>query len=124
MRATDLYGRIPGIENPWEVTGVELRLEAAEVEVLVAGGRDESYRCPECGGSASRHDSRRRRWRHLPTCQYRTILTADVPRVRCAKHGVHPIGVPWTDAGSRFTALFEALVIDWLGEACMSAVAR
>ena len=68
--------------------------------------------------------SRRRRWRHLPTCQYRTILTADVPRVRCAEHGVHPIGVPWTDAGSRFTALFEALVIDWLGEASRSAVAR
>ena len=53
-----------------------------------------------------------------------TILTADVPRVRCAKHGVHTIGVPWSDAGSRFTALFEALVIDWLGAGSMSAVAR
>ena len=124
MRDTDLYGRILGVESPWEVTSVELRLEAGEVEVFVARGRDESYRCPECGGSASRHDSRRRRWRHLPTCQYRTILTADVPRVRCAQHGVHTIGVPWSDAGSRFTALFEALVIDWLCEASMSAVAR
>ena len=124
MRDTDLYGRILGIESPWEVTGVELRLEAGEVEVFVARGSGESYRCPECGGSASRHDSRRRRWRHLPTCQYRTILTAEVPRVRCSEHGVLTIGVPWSDAGSRFTALFEALVIDWLGEASMSAVAR
>ena len=47
-----------------------------------------------------------------------------MPRVRCAEHGVLTIGVPWSDAGSRFTALFEALVIDWLGEASMSAVAR
>ena len=124
MRDTDLYGRILGIESSWEVTGVEVRLEAGEVEVFVARGRGESYRCPECGGSASRHDSRRRRWRHLPTCQYRTILTAELPRVRCSEHRVLTIGVPWSDAGSRFTALFEALVIDWLGEASMSTVAR
>ena len=124
MRDTDLYGRILGIESLWEVTGVELRLEAGDVEVFVARGSGESYRCPACDGAASRHDSRRRRWRHLATCQDRTILTADVPRVRCAEHGVLTIGVPWSDAGSRFTALFEALVVDWLGEARMSAVAR
>lgn len=104
MRDTDLYGQILGIESPWEVTGVELRLDAGEVEVFVSRGKDESCRCPECGCAASRQDSRRRRWRHLPTCQYRTILTADVPRVRCAEHGVLTIGVPWSEAGSRFTA--------------------
>ena len=32
--------------------------------------------------------------------------------------------MPWSDPGSRFTALFEALAIDWLGAASMSAVAR
>jgi len=34
------------------------------------------------------------------------------------------IAVPWADPGSRFTALFEALVIDWLREASFTAVAR
>ena len=124
MRDTDLYGRILGVESPWEVTGVELRLESGEVEVFVVRGGGESLSCPECGGEARRHDARRRSWRHLPTCQYRTILTAEVPRVRCAEHGVRTIGVPWSDPGSRFTALFEALVIDWLGAASMSAAAR
>ena len=61
MRDTDLYGRSLGIESPWEATGVELRLEAGEVEVFVARDRGESYRCPECGQAASRHDSRRPR---------------------------------------------------------------
>ena len=75
---------------------------------FVVRGAGESLSCPECGGEANRHDARRRSWRHLPTCQYRTILTADVPRVRCAEHGVRTIGVPWSDPGSRFTALFEA----------------
>ncbi len=32
--------------------------------------------------------------------------------------------VPWAEPGSSFTALFEALVIDWLKVASTSAVAR
>ncbi len=56
--------------------------------------------------------------------QYRTILVAEVPRVQCDEHGVVQIAVPWSDPKSRFTALFEALVIDWLKEASFSAVAR
>ena len=124
MRDTDLYGRILGIESPWEVSSVELRPEAGEVEVFVVRRRDEALSCPECGCAGRRHDARRRSWRHLPTCQYRTILTAAVPRVRCSEHGVRTVAVPWSDPGSRFTALFESLVIDWLGEASISAVAR
>ena len=124
MRDTDWYGRILGIESPWEVSGVELRLEAGEVEVFVVRGGSESFGCPECRDAALRHDARRRSWRHLPTCQYRRILAADVPRVRCAVHGVRTIGVPWSDRGSGFTALFEALIIDWLGAASISGVAQ
>ena len=70
------------------------------------------------------YDSRRRRWRHLDTCQYKTILEADVPRVKCPEHGVVTTTVPWAEPNSGFTALFEALVIDWLKEASTSAVAR
>jgi len=32
--------------------------------------------------------------------------------------------VPWAESGSGFTALFEALVIDWLKEASTQAVSR
>jgi transposase len=56
--------------------------------------------------------------------QYRTILIAQVPRVRCEKHGVQQVAVPWSDPRSRFTALFEALVIDWLREANVLAISR
>jgi len=52
------------------------------------------------------------------------ILEADVPRVRCPEHGVVTTAVPWAEPGSGFTALFEALVIDWLKEASTAAVAR
>lgn len=124
MRDTDLYGRILGIEAPWSVTDVELRLEEGEVDVRVGYQGSGRLSCPECGVACSRYDSRERRWRHLDTCQYRTVLVASVPRVRCEEHGVRTVAVPWGEPGSPFTALFEALVIDWLREASFSAVAR
>ena len=80
--------------------------------------------CPECGQAASRYDSRSRHWRHLDTCRYETILVAEVPRIDCPEHGVRQVRVPWGEPGSRFTALFEALVIDWLHEASITGVAR
>jgi len=34
------------------------------------------------------------------------------------------MAVPWSESGSRFTALFEALAIDWMKEASLSALRR
>jgi len=34
------------------------------------------------------------------------------------------VSVPWAESGSGFTAMFEALVIDWLKEASISGVSR
>jgi transposase len=56
--------------------------------------------------------------------QYRTLVIAEVPRVQCEKHDIRQVAVPWSDSGSRFTAWFEALVIDWLREANVLAIAR
>jgi transposase len=44
--------------------------------------------------------------------------------VTCEEHGVVQVAVPWAEGGSRFTALFESLVIDWLKEASFAAVSR
>jgi transposase len=123
MRDTELYGRILGIEPPWQVMAVELALEGGEVRVRV-GWEPRKALCPECGAACPRHDTRVRRWRHLDTCQYRTLLIAAVPRVRCSEHGVLQVKVPWAEPGSRFTALYEALIIDWLQVAPIQAVAR
>ena len=113
MQDRTLYARLLGIEDPWRVTEVTLRLDEDQaVVVSVAMGPDAALVCPKCRSRCSRYDSRERRWRHLDTMQYRTILLADVPRVQCDGHGVIQIAVPWSDPKSRFTALFEALVID------------
>lgn len=124
MRDKDLYAQILGLQHPWMVRDVALRLEDNEVIIHVGHDPQVPLTCPECGAEVPGYDTKERRWRHLDTCQYRTILVAEVPRCECAEHGVHQIPVPWAESGSRFTALFEALVIDWLQETSMTAVAR
>lgn len=123
MRDKELYSRILGIEKPWHVRDVELELEEGRVTVVLEYDK-EVLRCPECGERSPGYDHKERSWRHLDTCQYKTILTARLPRVKCPKHGVHQVRIPWSERGSRFTALFEGLVIDWLHEASKSAVAQ
>ena len=122
MRDKDLYARILKIEDPWRVAAVELNLEQGEVVVHVEHD-GEALTCPQCGQPARRYDTRRRRWRHLDTCEYRTIVAAEMPRVHCERHKVKQVGAPWSESRSRFTAPFEAVVIDWLKEASTAAVA-
>ena len=121
MRDHELYAQLLGLESPWSVDSVELGESSVEVFLHSGSG---GLACPECGNSCSRYDSRERRWRHLDTMQYQTILVAQVPRIDCATHGKRQVRVPWAEAGSGFTALFERLAIDWLLTANTSAVAK
>ena len=47
-----------------------------------------------------------------------------MPRVLRERHKVKQVGAPWAENRSRFTMRFEALVIDWLREASIAAVAH
>jgi transposase len=123
MHDKELYQRILGLEAPWQVVGVELSLAGREVRVDIENTQ-RRLPCPTCGVECPRHDTVPRRWRHLDTCQFQTILAAVVPRVKCRRHGTHQVPVPWAEPGSGFTALFEFLVITWLREASTSAVAE
>lgn len=118
------YQQLIGLEAPWRVVDVAVSHAEREVRIRVERGRGRRLRCPDCGRVCSGYDSRERRWRHLDTMQYHTLLIAQVPRVDCPEHGARQVEVPWAGASSRFTALFEAVVIEWLREASVAAVAR
>jgi transposase len=121
----ELYRRILGIEAPWYVARVELELDSGEVHVYLGHHGMIQWSCPECGQAAGLFDHQpERRWRHLDTCQYQTILHARPPRMECSEHGVRVVRLPWAEASSRFTALFEAVAIDWLKHASQQAVAE
>ena len=125
MEDRELYRRILGIEGPWLVSSVDLQLPSREVHIYLSHEDLASWPCAECGAPCRLYDHQpERQWRHLDTCQYRTILQAEPPRSQCPTHGVRVVKLPWAEPSSRFTALFEALAIAWLKAASQKAVAE
>lgn len=117
MRDTELYRHLLGLEDPWTVHRVELKVKEQRVDVWAEHPAGILWSCPECGKALSLYDhSEERSWRHLDSCQFMTFLHARPPRVECPTHGVKQVKLPWAEPKSRFTALFERLAIDVLKE--------
>lgn len=115
MQDIQLYQQILGLKSPWQVTSVELDVKEAEIRVQVDHARGEKFCCPDCKTELPCHDhTDERRWRHLDSCQFKTILIARQPRVKCPEHGVKTAVVPWAEKNSRFTIMFERFAIDVL----------
>lgn len=112
MKDTNLYQQILGDTSPWHVATVRLDATAQTVEIEMAMNGDELWGCPECGRRMRGHGAGHRKWRHLDSCQFKTFLVADVPRVNCPDHGTQTVRVPWSEPRGRFTTLFERFAID------------
>src|SRR5579872_2426818 len=77
MQDRQLYQQILGITSPWFVERVELNLESGEVNVHLSHPTNASWQCAECGRECPLYDHQPvRTWRHLDTCQYRTLMHA------------------------------------------------
>ena len=115
MESVELYRHLLGLNAPWTVERVDLDMARQHVEVHVGHAAGQRFACPDCGREMAVYDHlAERAWRHLDSCQFLTYLHARPPRVSCPEHGVHQVTLPWAQAGSRFTNLFEALAIDIL----------
>lgn len=115
MQDRELYEQILGLSSPWSVAKVELEAAACEVHIFVEHPRGTRFCCPKCKSELACYDhAEERKWRHLDTCQFKTILHARQPRVQCPEHGVQLVSVPWAEKSSRFTIMFERLAIDVL----------
>jgi transposase len=122
MRDFELYQAVLGLRAPWSVINVALDVNGNQVTVTVEAGPGPSP-CPECQEPVPGYDRKRRRWRHLDTCQFTTWLQTDVPRVNCPTHGVKQIAVPWAEPGRPFTAWCERLAIDLLRKCSVKGAA-
>lgn len=115
MDSVELYRQLLGLNTPWTVERVDLDVASQRVDVYVGHPAGQRFACPECGCELGVYDHQAERtWRHLDSCQFLTYLHARPPRVSCPEHGVRQVVLPWAQAGSRFTNLFEALAIDVL----------
>ncbi len=126
MEEREIFSLGLGLEAPWEVISQHLDTEKKphELHLELSSGRGSQFPCPECGKACNAHDIKALRWRHLNFFQHHCLLTAKVPRIRCPEHGVKRIVVPWAREGSRFTLLFEQVVMSLVREMPVAATAR
>jgi len=125
MHDIELYRHLLGLEEPWAVSRVELKVQEQRVDIWAEHGKDLQWPCPECGVALGLYDHGEERvWRHLDSCQFLTYLHAEPPRVNCPKHGVRRVKLPWAEARARFTDLFERLAIDVLKETDVQGATR
>lgn len=119
----DFYSQILGLTEEWEVLSVIRDPEEKEVRISVDHTNPDTGICPFCGILMPIHDRKTRRWRHLDSCNHKTFIEADIPRVKCSEHGVHQVTIPWAEKNSRFTLELEKQICLWLKDASLSAVA-
>ncbi len=110
-----------GLAPPWQVAAVRFAPDehAIHFDVICAATR---LPCPQCAAPDQPiHDRLKRDWQHLHFFQYRALIHAQVPRVRCAVCSdkgdgeVRQVAVPWSRERSGFTLLFEAMVVTLAG---------
>ncbi len=101
------------IEAPWKLVNQHLELSSSPNELVleIEAERGSLYPCPTCSKACPAHDFKTLTWRHLNFFQHHCYIKANVPRTRCAEHGVKRVNVPWAREGSKFTLLFEQSVL-------------
>lgn len=111
MEVEDHYAMLLGVESPWLIGSVDLKLDKQQVDIVIEYTNNTGL-CPECDVICPKHDNRKvRTWRHLDTMQFVTQLHCQLPRVYCKAHGAKTVNAPWAGKNSRFTLMFEALAI-------------
>jgi len=115
-----------GLQAPWKLVKQRLETDRSphELHLTVKADRGSKFDCPVCGQASPAHDFREKVWRHLNFFQHHCYVHASVPRIRCPKHGVKQISVPWARKGSAFTLLFEQAALTLIREMPVNAVAR
>ncbi len=126
MNAEALFTAALPLGPEWKVVRCEVDHPGQELTVhldfvpgsrFAAPGAAHQLLCPV-------HDTVEKRWRHLNFWQYRTTITARVPRIETPEGQVVLIEVPWARAGSGFTLMLEALAMLLVRDMPVSAVAE
>jgi transposase len=125
MRDTGLYEQILGLAAPWQVTEVTMDQAAQIITVRIELPPAATLACPSCHrAGCTIKDRQERQWRHLDTCQFKTLISAPLPRTECEDCGVKTVAPPWSQKHSRFTLQFERFAIDALLEMSVTGACR
>jgi transposase len=119
MKDTKFFEQALELVAPWKVVEVNMDLIAKKVEVKVDCSSAPTWLDPDSGQRLHIHGYEQRRWRHLPTMQFETVIVARVPRLKYPDGHTELVKVPWAGRQSQWTLLFERLAVELIG-ACRS----
>ena len=110
MNEREFYQQVLGLNKPWKVKAVRMELKQRQIVVEVEC-EEQFWGNPGTGARAHIHEWNLRRWRHLDTCQFETLIEARVPRLRYEDGHTEEVTVPWAERYSRLSKLMESFVI-------------
>lgn len=121
----EFYGQSIGVKAPWKVVSVAIKAELKEIHVRLECEKGVLWANPRTEERIQIKDYQERTWRHLDTCEFKTMVSAAVPRVKYKGGGTEMVAVPWAEPGGRFTCRYESRLIEFLLEAgAVKAAAR
>jgi len=125
MKDVELYGALLGLGENWRVGEVKLDMVKQQVDIKVVAIDGIKHACPVCGTLSPVYDhTNEQTWRHLDTCQCKTYVHCQLPRIGCPVHNVKQITAPWAGPRSGFTLLMESKISDTLKECDVTGVTR
>jgi transposase len=124
MDANLLFEKALGLGSGWKVVKSEMNVAERRLQLWLDFAAGAQFPCPQCAQWCPVHDTVEKQWRHLDFWQHRTELTARVPRITCAEHGVLQSPVPWARPGSGFTLMMEAMILLLCQEMTVAAAAE
>jgi transposase len=111
MKDTQLYEQLLGLSKPWSVSSVDIDMEKLLITVHIECAKGEVWADPKTQTRAHIHSWNTRTWRHLDTCQFETLITAQIPRLTMADGSTQEVAIPWAGPHSRITLMMEAFVL-------------
>jgi len=103
-----------GIKEPWSVSEVEMDMVRMQIRVKLEVDLSK-VREDEAVQRYHVHSWEPRKWRHLATMQFETIIEARVPRMEHELTGeTHLVATPWAEDRRQWTVAFECFCVQVL----------
>ena len=81
MQLEEHYKELLGLGEDWKVERVRLNVKGRQVDIWLEHSREKAE-CPNCQSAGAYYGrGEERKWRHLETMRFATVLHASVPRV-------------------------------------------
>jgi len=127
MNSTEIFSLALGLESPWEIKNVEMKVtnnSIKELHLHIGYSRGFQFKdkdetpCPV-------YDTKPKKWRHMNFFEHHCYIHCSVPRIRTKEGKIRQIDVPWARKQSGFTLLFEAIAMSLIeNEMPINKVAR